>query len=223
MCQYLADWILCDSLPLTIIQSPAFKKLISQLDSRFQIPNPKYIKKIIHQAYNYSRPLIIEKLEKDANAVSLTCDLWTGRNRQGFLGITCSYLDPEFQLHEIVLSVQYVPYPHTANHIGDTLLTILDEWGLRDKVFMVTTDNSSNMRKAIQDLELVANNIMWQPCAAHTLQLVVGKGLKPIKLLVSHVKRLIDFFMRPKQSERLEKIQKQFARSTNLNEVVFNI
>jgi len=105
LCQYLADWILCDSLPLTIIQSPAFKKLISQLDPRFQIPNTKYIKKIIHQAYNYSRPLIIEKLEKDANAVSLTCDLWTGRNRQGFLEITCSYLDPEFQLHEIVLSV----------------------------------------------------------------------------------------------------------------------
>jgi hypothetical protein len=223
LCQYLTDWIICDSQPLIVVQSLAFKKLIFQLDPRFQIPNPKYIKKIVHQAYNYSKPLIIEKLKKDANAVSLTCDLWTGRNRQGFLGITCSYLDSEFQLHEIILSVQYIPYPHTAEHIEDTLLTILDEWELRDKVFIVTTDNGSNMRKAIKDLELITDNIMWQPCMAHTLQLVVGKGLKPIKALVGRTKRLIDFFMRPKQSECLEKIQKQFMQPTSSNEVVFNI
>ncbi|GES97171.1 zinc finger BED domain-containing protein 4-like [Rhizophagus clarus] len=104
--------------------------------------------------------LIMEKLEKDANAISLTCDLWTGCNRQGFLGITCSYLNPEFQLHEIILSVQYILYPHIADHIGDTLLAVLDEWELQDKTFMITTDNGSNMQKAIKDLELAADNIM---------------------------------------------------------------
>ncbi|EXX77472.1 hypothetical protein RirG_023430 [Rhizophagus irregularis DAOM 197198w] len=53
---------------------------------------------------------------------------------------------------------------------------------------------------------------MWQPCTAYMLQLVVGKGLAPIKSLVGHAKRLIDFFMNLKQSERLEKIQKQFIQ-----------
>ena len=55
----------------------------------------------------------------------------------------------------------------------------------------------------------VALNIKWQPCAAHTLQLVVGKGLNSIKLLGLRAKRLIDFFLRPKQSQRLETIQKK--------------
>ena len=55
---------------------------------------------------------------------------------------------------------------------------------------------------------LIATNIKWQPCTAHTLQLVVGKGLNVVKLLVLRSKRLIDFFLRPKQSEMLEKIQK---------------
>ncbi|PKC50606.1 hypothetical protein RhiirA1_485831, partial [Rhizophagus irregularis] len=53
---------------------------------------------------------------------------------------------------------------------------------------------------------------MWQPCTAHILQLVVGKDLAPIKSLVGHAKCLIDFFMSLKQSERLEKIQKQFIQ-----------
>lgn len=127
------------------------------------------------------------------------------------MGVTCSYLNNDFQLHEVVLSVQYVRYPHTAEHIGDTLLELLDEWGLRDKVFIVTTDNGANIRKAIKELKTVTKNITWQPCTAHTLQLVIGKGLMPIKLLVDRTKRLIDFFMRPKQSERLENIQRRLG------------
>ncbi|PKC65198.1 hypothetical protein RhiirA1_461344 [Rhizophagus irregularis] len=43
------------------------------------------------------------------------------------------------------------------------------------------------MRKAIKDLELTEDNITWQPCTVHTLQLVVKK-------------------------EHLEKIQKQFIQ-----------
>ncbi|GET04540.1 zinc finger BED domain-containing protein 4-like [Rhizophagus clarus] len=192
LCQHLTDWIICDSQPLTVLESPAFKQLIFQLDPKFQMPNPKYIKLLIHKAYNYSKPLIMEKLEKDANAVSLTCDLWTGRNRQGFLGIT-------------------------SDHVGNTLLAVLDEWELRDKTLIAFRILESLSIVIIKDLELAADNIMWQPCTAHTLQLVVGKGLAPIKLIVGRAKRLIDFFMSPKQSERLEKIQKQFTQPNSNN------
>ena len=55
--------------------------------------------------------------------------------------------------------------------------------------------------------------VKWHPCAAHTLQLVIGKGLMPVKKLILRVKRLINFFSRPKQAERLEDAQ----RSINEN------
>lgn len=134
--------------------------------------------------------------------------MWTARNRQGFLGVTCFFLDKNFVIQEVILTIEYVRYPHTAQNISDTLLFILDQWGIRDKVHIITTDNGANMKKAIKEMNLVASNINWQPCAAHTLQLVIGKGLSLIKLLVLRAKRLIDFFLRPKQSERLENIQK---------------
>ena len=59
---------------------------------------------------------------------------------------------------------------------------------------MITTDNDSNMKKAVKDMGLISSNIRWQPCTVHTLQLVVGKGLNLVKLLVLRAKRLIDFF-----------------------------
>jgi len=59
---------------------------------------------------------------------------------------------------------------------------------------MITTENGANMKKAIKNMNIVSKNIKWQPCTAHTLQLVIGKGLNVVKLLVLRTKRLIDFF-----------------------------
>jgi len=135
--------------------------------------------------------------------------MWTARNRQGFLGVTCFFLDRNFVIQEVVLAIEYVKYPHTAQNISDALFDIINQWGIKEKVHIITTDNGANMKKAIKIMNTVSSNIKWQSCAAHTPQLVIGKGLNPMKLLVLRVKRLIDFFLRPKQSERLEDIQKK--------------
>src|SRR6185295_18986948 len=171
-------------------------------------PGVKLIKQIIHKAYNHTLLFLIKLIENNVLFVNLTTDMWTARNRQGYLDITYSYLNEDFELHEQVLSVEYVRYPHTSVHIGDTILSILDEWSIREKTFTITIDNGSNMKKVIRDLGFNSSNIQWQFCIAHTLQLVVGKGLAKVKMLVMRAKRLIDFFLRPKQSERLENVQK---------------
>ena len=147
---------------------------------------------------------MVEQIIKEAISVSLTTDLWTGRNRKGFIGITCSYVDSDFTLKEITLTVQYVRYPHTAKNIAECIENILQQWKIRDLTTAITTDNASNMKKCVELL----NGIKWVGCFSHTLQLVIGKGLFVAQNLILRVKRLIDFFMTPKQSERLEKIQK---------------
>lgn len=76
---------------------------------------------------------------------------------------------------------------------------IIKEWNLTNKVFVITTDNGANIIKAIRYM----NRIKCLPCTSHTLQLVVGKGLNFVKVLIARAKRLIYFFMSSKQSERL--------------------
>ena len=98
----------------------------------------------------------------------------------------------------------------------DTLFSILGEWDLKEKVHIIVTNNGANIKKAIKDMSYISNNITWQPCTAHTLQLIIGKGLNPVKLLVLRAKKLIDFFLRPKQSERLEEIQKTSPFEANV-------
>jgi hypothetical protein len=205
----LTDWIVEDLQPLYVVQSPSFRKLIGELDPSFIMPDEKGVKKIIYNAYNSMLPALIEKINVEAKNVSLTTDMWTAKNGQEYIGITCSYIDSKFNLYEVTLTVNYVRYPHTSQHIMESLEETLDEWKLREKTFTITTDNAANMKKAISDMD----GIEWQGCTAHTLQLVIGKGLVLVKKLIVRVKRLIDFFMRPKQSERLEDIQKKYPNA----------
>ena len=182
-----------------------FRRFIYELNSAFVMPCPETVKKIIYEAYNYSLPQLKEILLTQATSISLTMDLWIARNRQGYLGVTCSYLDKSFKLCEFTLDIAYIRYPHTANHIRETLENILNDWNIREKIFTITTDNASNMKKCVKDMEI--NQL---GCSAHTLQLVVGKGMKPAEVFIARAKQLIDFFMRPKQSERLEDAQKRY-------------
>ncbi len=59
--------------------------------------------------------------------------------------------------------------------------------------------------------------VNWLGCTAHTLQLVIGKGMKLAEVLIARVKCLIDFFLQPKQSEYLEDIQQKFSELIDNN------
>ena len=207
----MVNWVIDDLQPFSVVNSPSFRIFCSELNPAFLVPEAKTIKAMIHQVYNFIHPKMIEQIEKEAISVALTADLWTGRNRKGFLGITCTYLDSDFILKEVILGIEYVQYPHTAEHISECFENILKQWKIRHITNTITTDNGSNMKKSIKLL----NGVNWVGCFAHTLQLVVGKGLHTAKILILRVKRLIDFFMTPKQSERLEKIQKDHPSLAN--------
>jgi hypothetical protein len=80
------------------------------------------------------------------------------------------------ELYDILLCVEPIKYPHTGDHIRNTIVDKLKSLGLDNKVKFAITDNGSNMVKAIREW----NGI---PCSAHTLQLCVIRGLKKIKLV----------------------------------------
>ncbi|CAB4404609.1 unnamed protein product [Rhizophagus irregularis] len=150
------------------------------------MPDVKLVKQIIHRSYN-----------NNSISINLTTDMWTGQNRQDFLGVTCSFLDKNFILYEFTLTVEHIRYLHNADNISNALFTILNEWNLKEKTHVIVTDNGANIKKAIKDMGSIFPNIKWQLYTTHTLQLIIGKGsrgLNVIKLLVLRVKRLIDFF-----------------------------
>jgi hypothetical protein len=207
-----------DNQPLSIRDDEGFREFVEELDPFYELPSDKRIKELLVDGYNYCKQEIIRLFEQDVTSCSLTLDLWTSRSRAGYLGVTCSFVNAQFELHEAILAIRYLKYPHTSKSIVECLNQIIQEWNLNEKVFTITTDNGANMVKAGKLLKN-HNNITRFPCAAHTLQLVVGKGLLPAERLVARAKRLISFFTTPKQTEKLIEIQKNM--NNNHQEVKF--
>ena len=110
---------------------------------------------MIHKAFNHTLLQLKTLMKNEATSISLTLDLWTSRSRQGYLGVTCSFIDSKWKLKEFTLTIEHVRYPHTAIHILETLELVLKEWNIRDKVYTITTDNNSNVKKAISDIKNV--------------------------------------------------------------------
>lgn len=117
-----------------------------------------------------------------------------------------------------MLSLNYVPYPHTGLVTKDLLLNELNKWNLSNKIVAITTDNGSNIVSSIKKLKQTLE-LDRVSCAAHTLQLTVKKALNAnddIKILILRVKKLISFFSSPKQLQALEKEEKAIGLTKNL-------
>lgn len=210
--------IIKDDQPLSIRNDEGFREFVEELNPCYELPSDKKVKELLVDSYKYCKKEIVRLFDQGISSCSLTLDLWTSRSRAGYLGVTCSFVNNQFELCEATLAVEYLRYPHTSQNIVDCLNQIIENWNLNGKVFTITTDNGSNMVKAGKLLKN-SDNITRFPCAAHTLQLVVGKGLIPAERLVARAKRLINFFTTPKQTERLIDIQKNMRR--NQEEVKF--
>ncbi|CAG8831575.1 22131_t:CDS:2, partial [Cetraspora pellucida] len=110
----LLKFIIRENMPLNLVSKESFQEFVHNLDSAFIMPCEKTVKQLIHVTYNYSTNLLKQRLELTSKTVCLTIDLWTARNRQGFLGITCSWIDESFKMQEALLTLSYLKYPHTS-------------------------------------------------------------------------------------------------------------
>jgi hypothetical protein len=78
---------------------------------------------------------------------------------------------------------------HTGKRLSKYLLDILIKFDLCEKLFCITTDHASNMRKLMKCISqrLRARGVEWDPdvnfinCMNHVLNLAVGDFLKAIK------------------------------------------
>ena len=143
-----------------------------------------------------------------ASSVCLTTDIWISRTTQGYMTVTCHFIDELWQLKSFVLETFHLHVAHTAENIAAELTRIAREWNVSEKVVALVTDNAANAIAA-------ARITGWKhvPCFAHTLNLIVKVALEAdpgLVLLKKKCKDVVTFFHHSaKASDKLSEIQKQ--------------
>ena len=203
----LTSLIAENMLPLSIVESPSFRKYCHSLDPRFVVPSRKHLSTSLltkkHEAIKSKLRDILAKAE----GVSLTLDLWSNRVMKGFLGITCHFI-LNWSMYSLMLECKRFKGRHTAENIYTYYCEATTSHNIKGKVITTVTDNASNVVKAFSipgyygdcksqdydedeeadEREMNAIDLhdsldyvsQHDTCFAHTLQLVIKDGFKQI-------------------------------------------
>lgn len=173
-------------LPISLVDSDEFKALIKELDNRYACPGRKYFSKT---AIPTKAALVKEVNMRDlANATSVSCttDGWSSVNTEPYVSLTVHFMTATWKLRTYCLRTIYMPESHTGKNIAGMLKTILQEYNLEvSDVSAFTTDNGSNMKVAIRELDMLMPRI---PCFGHVLHNAINFATKGIAMVQDMLK-----------------------------------
>lgn len=163
-----------DLQPFSVVEDKGFKRLVSALDPRYELPSRReLVRNHLPSIYNQEVDRVKRELEM-INAVSLTTDIWTSRTTKGFITVTAHFISPSWELKTLVLETARMTDAHTSANIADELTKICNKWNILNKVCCIVTDNATNMTSFVTSIM----KIRHLPCFAHTLNLAVRSAIK---------------------------------------------
>ncbi|XP_034529154.1 zinc finger BED domain-containing protein 1-like [Notolabrus celidotus] len=167
----LVSMIVKDTQPFSVVDDVGFRTFVSKLDPNYILPTRQALKAMVEAKYETAKEKAKAKVEKAA-AVSLTSDMWTSIHMDAYLAVTCHFVGENTRLDSVLLGVQAFPQSHTAENIACVKASMMEEWGISNKVTCMVTDGAPNMVACVKELKL-----LHHICIAHTLNLVVKKAL----------------------------------------------
>lgn len=149
----LVELVVMEDLPFQFVDSPFFRALIEMLRPGTKVFGRTSLLKEIYLRYDYELELLKERLKSTSSKISVTGDCWTSSNNLPFLGVTAHYIDSDWTLKNTLLAFEYVDGEHSGERLASSLISLLDQFNISSKFLMITTDNASNNKTMIEQLE----------------------------------------------------------------------
>ncbi|KAG5544434.1 hypothetical protein RHGRI_017006 [Rhododendron griersonianum] len=215
----LACMIIMHEYPLSMGEHTGFKSFVLALQPLFQMVSRNTLKADIFKIYDGERLKAMKAIEKIQSRVAVTTDMWTSSNqKRGFMVITGHYVDDSWKLQSIILRFIYVPCPHTAEVLCESLMETLLDWNIDRRLSTLTVDNCSSNDAMISILigKLEPESLMshgkliHMRCVAHILNLIVKDGLEVIKGGIEKIRESVAYWTAsPKREEKFEENARQ--------------
>jgi len=181
--------------PIHMVEGEGFLKLMNYLEPSYKVPFRKLITGMIHRKHEIAKEKLLDKLDKEANSIAITTDIWTSSATEAYITVSAHYISSEWEMVTCVLETPDMPERHTGQKIAEKLMAIVDKWGISEKISVVVHDQASNMESSSGILE---DRLGWQgmKCSGHCLQLCINTGLSihAIEHLTGAASKLVGHF-----------------------------
>ncbi|XP_073719120.1 E3 SUMO-protein ligase ZBED1-like [Misgurnus anguillicaudatus] len=167
----VTNFLAKDMMPFSTVENVGFRKMISAIDSRYELPGRKYFSRTaIPTLYGEVRKRVEGQL-KSLSYFATNADLWSSRTSEPYMSLTVHFIDTDWKLVSLCLQTVYFPEDHTGEAIAAGLADALASWGLdEDRQVCITTDSGTNVIKAAE-----LNKWTRLQCFGHRLNSAIEK------------------------------------------------
>ena len=200
--------ICLDCLPFYTVEKPGFRRFLNTIEPRYTPCSRTYLSETLIPSMYEAVVNGVQQLLEQQPHVSITTDLWSSDNQDGYLSFTAHWIDDNWNYKECCLHAQPFNERHTGENIASTFTSCMEQWHIREKVHLVLRDNGSNFVAGFRDAGILAFG-----CFAHTLQLVVHDGVlaqRGVQTLLSVSRQVVRHFKHSNVSlQALKSIQQR--------------
>ena len=72
---------------------------------------------MLSKSYNYTYQELHVLINEEAKSIALTADCWSLRSRHPYIGATATWCDSNFNIKEMLLSIEQFNHPHTIEKL----------------------------------------------------------------------------------------------------------
>ncbi|XP_052181296.1 zinc finger BED domain-containing protein DAYSLEEPER isoform X2 [Diospyros lotus] len=192
----LIKWLILASLPPSALEEKWLVNSYKFLNPSVQLWSGEKFQGVLREVFRSMREDVRVILEQVSSKVSITLDFWASYEQISYMSITCQWIDENWTFQKILLDICHIPSPCGGAEIYHTLVRVLKEYSIENRVLSCTHDNSPDAMHACHTLKedidsQKAGPFCYVPCAACTLNSIINDGLRTTKPIISKVREFV--------------------------------
>nr|XP_028576607.1 zinc finger BED domain-containing protein 1-like isoform X2 [Podarcis muralis] len=188
--QAVAQFLATCMQPYNTVEHPKFIQMVNTLNPRYRLPSRKYFTTTgVPKLYSDTVEKMKREIQRQSESeVAITTDSWTSVAGTPFVAVTVHFISDEWKLTSACLACKHFLEDHNPDHLCEMLTDTFSEWDIDvKKIFCSTTDNGSNILKAVRQL-----GFEHISCFAQNINIGVNRALSltPLKRAIGKLKGL---------------------------------
>ncbi|KAK9054660.1 hypothetical protein SSX86_025739 [Deinandra increscens subsp. villosa] len=162
--QDIAKMIIMHEYPLNIVECPAFLNCVKSLQPNFPVLPLDAIERDCVGLYRRERQTLLNLISSIQGQVNLSLDMWATDQSVGYVFITGQFIDDDWKLRRMILSVVLLPFPDSESALNHAVLSCVADWNLESKLLAVTLDETfanKAVRNNLRHLLSVKNPLIF--------------------------------------------------------------
>lgn len=127
--------------PYNFVEHGGTREVHTYLNPKLQHISQQMVKDDVLGIYRQEKEIFALALE--SIPVSLTFDLWFSEKEDGYLLLRANFVDENWTLQSRVLNLKFIPPPHEGPLLAEKVIDLLEEWGIKKKLFTITLNDAS--------------------------------------------------------------------------------